>query len=460
MSISVQPPELLPVFQELLPSHLLQEWLQRSGRRFYQRLFTPLVTLWGFIFQRLNPDHSCDAALAHIHSGAVDDLDTSHQHPLSARIRSENTAGYCKARQRLPLTLLQEALAHTASAIREWSGAAGQWRGHTVHLLDGSTLRARPTPELEAHYGHHTNQYGATYWIIIRLMVAFTLWDGGVSGVAEGPLSCSEQELAVALLRSARPGDVYVGDRNFGVFRVAQAIRHAGAWALLRLTTLRAQALLGRLPQPGEDARVYWKPSQHDQTNPEMSTAPIEGRLLCVRVQRPGFRPQDLYLFTTLLDAEQYPIDALIELYAWRWHAELNLRYVKTTLDMEEITGKSVEMVRKEIWAGLLAYNLLRGFMAQAALRGGVSPLELSFTRCWRRIWQMLAFGLRHLRQAAERIQRLERLLQELLDCRLPRRPAFRIEPRAVRKRPSVYPILKGSRAEARQALLAQMLGT
>ncbi|MFN3763449.1 MAG: IS4 family transposase, partial [Anaerolineae bacterium] len=429
MSIPVHLPELLPVFQELLPSRLIQEWLRKSERRFYQRLFTPLVTLWGLIFQRLNPDHSCDAALAHISSGAVDDLDAGHDHPLSQRIRSESTAAYCKARQRLPLSVLQEALCHTASVIQEWSGTEGQWRGHTVHLLDGSTLRARPTPELEAHYGHHTNQHGATYWIIIRVVVAFMLFNGTISGVAEGPLHSSEQELAAALLLSARPGDGYVGDRNFGVFSFLQAVRHAGAWALVRLTARRAQALLGRLPRPGEDVRVSWKPSRHDQTHPDMSTDPIEGRLLCVRIERRGFRPLDLYLFTTLLDPERYPLEALAELYGWRWHAELNLRYVKTSLEMEEVAGKSPEMVRKEIWAGLLAYNLLRGVMVQAARRGKVSPLELSFTQCWRRIWQALAFGLRGLAHQAERARQLEQLLWQLLRCRLPQRPAFRIEP-------------------------------
>ena len=37
-------------------------------------------------------------------------------------------------------------------------------------------------------------------------------------------------------------------------------------------------------------------------------------------------------------------------------------------------------MVRKELWAGLLAYNLIRHTMAQAALQHGVSPRQLSFT--------------------------------------------------------------------------------
>lgn len=449
--------ELLPVFQELLPTALLYEWLAECSRRFYQRVFTPLVTLWGLIFQRLNPDHSCNAALAHIASGAVDDLDTTHAMPLSARIRSESTAAYCKARQRLPLEVLQKAVTHTASVIHRWQDSAGRWLGHPVYLLDGTTLRARPTPELGAHYGRHRNQHGKVYWIVIRVVVAFCLFSGAVAGVAEGPLHTSEQALAASILSHATPGAVYVGDSNFGIFSVAQAIRHAQAYAVLRLSRKRARALAGRSLQPGDDLRVTWKPSPQDKLNPGMSAEPIEGRVIYVRLERPGFRPVELYLFSTLLDAQRYEVASLVELYGLRWHAELDLRYVKSTLDMDEVTGKAVDIVRKEILAGLLAYNILRGFMVQAASRQGVSPLTLSFTQCWRRIWQALAFDLRLAQTEQEVACKLERLLTRLLRCKLPVRPLFRIEPRAVRKKPVVYPNLKGSRAEARQALINQM---
>lgn len=92
--------ELLPVFQELLPVKVIRELVQASGRRFYERLFTPLIMVWGFIYQRLNADHTCDAVVSYVAGGAVDHLDDRHEVPLSQRIKSESTAAYCKGRKR------------------------------------------------------------------------------------------------------------------------------------------------------------------------------------------------------------------------------------------------------------------------------------------------------------------------------------------------------------------------
>jgi len=449
--------ELLPVFQELLPVKVIRELVQASGRRFYERLLTPLIMVWGFIYQRLNADHTCDAVVSYVASGAVDHLDDRHEVTLSQRIKSESTAAYCKGRKRLPLSVLQGALRRTAQVIQQWLDADGRWLGHPVGLLDGTTFLLRPEPELIQHYGRHSNQHGETYWVLMRAVVAFCLYSGAVLGVAESPQHTSEQALAATLLAQAVQGSVYVGDSNFGVFSIAQAARHYGVWVVVRMTRRRARALAGRKLRSGEDMRVAWKPSPQDQLHPGMSTAPIEGRLIYVRLERNGFRPVELYLFTTLLDAECYTVEKLVELYGLRWHVELDLRYVKDTLDMALLTGKSVDIVRKELHAGLLAYNTIRGYMVQAAQQADLSPLTLSFTCCWRRVRDMLLTW--RATDSAQRVaQVVQRLLTRLARCKLPKRPRFRIEPRAVRKRPAVYPNLKGSRAEARQRVLEQLL--
>lgn len=448
--------ELLPVFQELLPVQVLRDLIQASKKRFYERLFTPLILVWCMIYQRLNADHSLDAVVSYVATGAVDRLDQRHVEPVSQRLQSESTAAYSQGRQRLPLTVLQGALGHTAHTVRQALGADGLWLGHPVGLLDGTTFLLWPEPELVQHYGRHQNQHGETYWVIMQVVVAFCLCSGALLGVVDGALYTSEQALAVEVLAQAVAGSVYVGDRNFGVFSVAQAARHYGVEVLLRLTRRRAHALAKRKLDAGADLAVSWQPTQADQLHPGMSAAPLAGRLIYVRVERPGFRPVELYLFTTLLETRRYTVAKLVELYGLRWHVELDIRYVKDTLDMGLLTGKSVDIVRKELTAGLLAYNLIRGYMAKAARCAGLSPLALSFTHCWRRIrdfwltWRAPA--------SATQVQRLfQRLLDRLTQCKLPRRDRFRLEPRAVRRRPAVYPALKGARTDARQSLLERL---
>jgi len=128
------------------------------------------VVLWGFIYQRLNSDHTTDAAVSYLASGGVDHLDNCHDNPLSERIQSESTAAICFGRQRLPLVLLQKGLRQTHKAIQEFLSDTGRWLGHSVGLLDGTTLLLRPHDELVEHYGQHRNHTGKTYWVLMRVV--------------------------------------------------------------------------------------------------------------------------------------------------------------------------------------------------------------------------------------------------------------------------------------------------
>ena len=452
--VPCEPSGVLPLFQRLLTTGLVTELVAATGQRFYQRLFTPLVILWGFLFQRLNPDHTCDAAVSYFASGAADGL-CPH---LSERM-SDNTAGYGKARARLPLKVIQGALRHAVQVIQAEIGPAGLWHGRRVILMDGSTLQLSAEAELVEHYGRPHNQHGAAHWALLRLVVGFDLFSGAAVAVAEGPYVESEQSLAAKMLTEAEPGSLWVGDRNFGKYQLLQVAHARSIDLLARLNTRIAQALARQAHQPlrsGDDILIEWVPSPETNLEPGWPVAPIAGRLIYVRLERPGFRPCDLYLCTTLTDQTLYPLAELVQLYARRWDVELDLRHVKTTLDLDILTGKSVDMVRKELWAGLLAYNLVRGLMGQAAQRAAVAPGALSFAHCWRRVVDTLRALPPHLTREAVAVT-LNRLFKRLGLCRLPKRPQFRIEPRAVWGQPQPYPRIKGSRAEARQAVLTKM---
>lgn len=363
--------QVLPTFQELLPIRGVRDLMEASGGRFYERLFTPLIVVWCFIFQRLNADHSLDAVVSHVSSGAVDPLDERDRSPVSERIRSESTAAYSKARKRIPLAVLKGVTQHFAQAAEQHLDGGALWRGHPVVLLDGTTLLLRPEAELVKHYGQACNQHGIAYWVLMRVVAAFSLQTAVLLGVAEGPRLESEQSLAKTVLSQLVPQSVCVGDSNFGVFSVAQAARHYDLCALLRLTACRARALAKRTLHPDDDLPIRWAPSSDDRCDPQMSEEPIAGRLLYVRLERDGFRPIALYFFTTLLDASSYPLAELVTLYGRRWHIELGLRYVKSTLDMELLTAKSVEMARKELWA------------SPRSSRGPAWPLTTSSGSAW-----------------------------------------------------------------------------
>jgi Transposase DDE domain len=487
---STQPAELLPVFQRLLPTSALVAIVANAPGKFYQRVFTPLVVLWGFVHQQMGENRSCDSVLGFLGNGGLDEWDAAtraagagrrlkYSGPLSGRVPKQNSS-YCQGRARLPLQVLRGALALSARTIHQEVTAARSPQAATsaaerpVLLVDGSTLLLQAQPALREHYGCHGNQNGPGHWPVLRMVAAFDLFTGALMSVTEGTLQESEQalavrgmgELATAAVLPAAP--IYVGDRNFGVFGQVHGAVHYGGDVLVRLTASRFKACLDRAGvqgnlQSGEERAVAWHPSRHDKVlirpqagNEEQDAGadeacaaePVTGRFIYWRLERDGYRPVELHLFTTLMDEQLYPAQALVDLYGQRWHVELNLRHVKVALGLGQLQARSVEMARKELLAGCLCYNLIRGLMALAAIKIQLSPLDLSFKRCWIRI-QFMAQTWPQNATAQKTEARCAQLMKIMGHCTLYRSKKQRVQQRAVRKRPCPFPVLVGERTSS-----------
>jgi hypothetical protein len=437
---------LLQFFVQLLPHRALLQLPALQKCSFYDRLFSPLVSLWLLLFQRLNADHSLDAALLHARAGGANSLKPK----LSRRLRSSSTASYSDARQRLPWQFLVEVLQLLGSKISRLKSSA-LWQGWRLVLLDGSTVRLRSYGNIPQQFPPHGNQHSTTsYWCLMRVVVSFCAFSGAALDCALGATHLSEQALGCQLILRAAAGCLFIGDRNFGIFLIVQAARARGHQVLLRLTDVRAAKLLGRALSLGEHP-VSWRATPHTQRQPGLSAEPLPGRLLVVRLQRPGFRSLQLCLFTTLLDRLEYPLPELLKLYGLRWHVELNLRYVKAQMQAAQLEVHSADMARKEWLASLIAYNLVRAAMLCAALHTAIQPLALSFSACRRRLECWLEdFGTTKRPAYAS----WELTLAQLSQCRLPkRRKARPSEPRAQRHLWQAFPPLRGSRASARTKL-------
>ena len=453
--LTERPEIALGVFEEIVPAQVIRELYTETKKKYYERVLSPLLLLWGFIFQRLNPDHSCDAAWSYLASDNIQSrfgLEKGPKQPLS-----ESTSAYCQARHRLPFVVATKVLSHTAAMIGQQAGANGLWHGWRVNLFDGSTLQLAASAEISNHYGTNDNQHRKGHWPLMRLVAGFDFFTGAANGVAEGPYAVSEHPLAAMLIKELGASWLHMGDRFFGAYHILQVVVFEKSQALLRLNTPVAKHLCGDQPlHPGCDLDVVWKRAPNNKVEPDLPTPDIPGRLIFVRLEKNGFRPIDLYLFTTLTDRNAYPAAELVALYGLRWHIELDFRHVKTTLDMEHLDGKSIDIVRKELILGLAAYNLLRGLMTTAALDANVLPCQLSLAKCWRRTVDACR-GLSAQASAEETAHVLDRLLQRLGRCLLPKRNHERFEPRAVWGRAQVFPKIKSSRKEARQIHLARL---
>jgi hypothetical protein len=408
-----------------------------------------LIVLWYFLYQRLNSSHTLSQVIADALGGGGDWLSPPEK-PLSRQLRSTATTSYSDGRQRLPLKVLQEALRHSAREIRSWAQNI-TWRGFNVVLLDGSTVRLRPYGDIPERSPAHRCTTQTPYWCLMRVLVGFCFGTGLVLGTAMAASALSEQALAPQLLAQLLPQSLIVADRNFGVFSVVQAAAAARTEVLLRLTEVRARRLARCHQSPLRcplDLDIRWTPTRHDKTDSQSPVQAVAGRLLVLRLQRRGFRHQLLYLFTSLTDRQSYCPADLLELYGVRWNAELNLRYVKTQLQLEALECKSLAMAEKEWVAGLLAYNLIRSVMVAAAAKARLSVYVLSFTRTRDFLWRWLPGQCP---QALGDLAAWQRLLHCVAHCRHPRRKKPRPnEPRAKRGFAETFLLLKGDRALAR----------
>jgi hypothetical protein len=417
---------------------LLRPVAPEGKRGSYQRCFTPLITLWYLIFQRLSPDQTLATVIFDALSGGADALARADCQP-SQKLKSSQTSSYSDARQRFPESVLLEVYQHSARKLESTQTLGSLTK---VQLIDGTLLAMLTNPELSQAYPPASNQHGPSPWSQMRCVAAFEWHHGGAVAAAQATTSASEQVLAWEIFRQSAPGTLSIGDRNFGVFSVVQAARHHQQHVLVRLTAVRAKRLGGSSHwRSGQEQVVSWTPTRHDQLRAEAQSGPVLGRLIFVRVERPGFKPIELWLFTTLMDLIEFSVPALLQLYGIRWRAEGNFRYLKAQLKLTVLTAESPAMVRKEFYAALIAYNLVRQAMESCAKILQVPVTRVSF--------QAVRRALRH--GLAELVTQDGGHLRRLRGLLLPTRSKLRPnEPRVVRERPRIFPKLRGSRSEAR----------
>ena len=436
-------------FDQVLSADQIEEALRAENVSWREIVFTPALTLWAFLSQMMDPDSSCRAAVARLLGWLV-----AHQQPTC----SPQTGPYCKARQRLPEGLLQRLTRQTGrrlsnDALNDW-----RWLKRRVKLADGSTVSMPDTPENQEAYPQSRTQKPGVGFPIARIVVVFCLATGTVLDAALGPYK-GKQTGETALLRGLQhafePGDVFLADRGFSGFWDLARMTQNGVDCVVRQnqhrrsdfrtgTRLGADDHLIILPRPKQ--RPVWMDQETFQALPNE----LNLREVRVRVAVPGFRSQVIDLVTSLVDAETYTKKDLAELYRARWHAELDLRNLKVTLGMDVLRCKSPEMVRKEFWTHLLAYNLVRTVMAQAAHETGLLPREISF--------KATVQGLRAMSNYFECLPEDRHIDFHLIlwgliaNHQVMNRPD-RIEPRQTKRRPKSYPLLNVPRRQAQEAL-------
>ena len=416
------------------------------------RIFSPLVTLWVFLGQVLSADHSCRAAVARL---------LAHRLARGQRPCSPQTGAYCQARKRLPERFFADVACSVGRSLDDRAERRWLWQGRRVYLFDGTTVTMPDTPENQAAYPQGYNQKPGLGFPIARLGALISLACGAVVNLGFCRYAGKGQG-EVSLLRELwdvlRPGDVLLADSLLANWANIVLLRERRVELVSRLNKAHRRADFRRGRRLGADDHVVrWaKPTSIRSLDRETYHAlpdSVTVREARVRVRQPGFRTRSIVVVTTLLDPKQTTKEDLATLYRARWHNELDLRSLKSAMQMGELRCKTPELVRKEVWAHVLAYNLIRTVMAQAAARHNVLPRSISFTGAMQTLeaFQPLLEG-RAARDAAGRLRLYHELLDAIASHRVADRPD-RYEPRVKKRRRNHYGWLTAPRAEMKRKM-------
>jgi len=410
-------------------------------------IFTPLLTLWAFLGQLLHTDHSCRAAVLRVIV-----LCAALERPIPA----SDTAAYCRARARLPTAALRRLATHLGCQLESHAANSWLWQGLGVKLIDGSTSTVPDSPANRQAFPPRRRRRGISY-PLIRWVCLISLATAAVLDFNYGPYQ-GKQTGELALFRSIQDslqaGDVLLADRFFCTWFTFALAQRRGVDVVARLHASRTQDFRVGCRYGAGERLMFWqrpaRPEWLDEATYQSLPRVLTVRELLVHIDRPGYRTRRLIVATTLLDRQRYSHEAVAQLYGARWQVELDIRALKVNLGLGELRCQSPDMLAKEIWGGLLAYNLVRKVGCQAASLQGVRPRQISFTACR----QALCAGLKQRVLATTEQQRRQgaALLERLGQEQVGNRPG-RVEPRAVKRCGKGYPRLRQPRAQARARL-------
>ena len=423
--------------RDFLPAPLLSP--EEDGVNSRERVFSLRLTFECFVWQMLRPRTSCrevvrqGQALFRLHDKG----------PVEA-----GDSAYVQARQRLPKDRLEKALVATAQAAERRAEPSHSLQGRPVKVVDCSTTQLPDTHANQRRYPQPGGQKPGCGFPVMKFLVLFSLASGAVLNVVMAGWRNHDLRLFRRVWNQLKAGDIGLGDRAYGDYVTLASLPRQGVHVVARLHQKRKVTFAGLNGWPSTTACSCGSKAGNNRTSypPGMAQLPgqITVRLLRFTVTIRGHRARRITLVTTLLDPKLYPAQELMALYCRRWRLELCLRDLKTTMGLEQLRCQSPEMAQKELLAYLVAHNLMRCVMAQAAAQHEVDLERVSFKGALDAVRQY-SNAIGQARNQKLRRQLWEDLLLDLARDLVRRRPN-RTEPRAVKHRPKPYPLLNQPR--------------
>ena len=415
-------------FTDILTEANILDVLNEHRIQFRNRVFNPITTIWGFLSQVLSEDRSCRDAVSRI---------IAHRVTNGLAVCSPNTASYCDARSRIPTSVLRTLATRTAEELETSVADQWKWNGRSVFIVDGSHVSMPDTEENQAMYPQPSTQQPGIGFPLARITVALSLATGACHDLAIAPYQgkgTGEKSLFRRMYDTFKPGDVVLADALFDDYFIAYELCQRGIDLVARVQHERRGSRIAQSGPEG-DIIVWQRPNKpRGMTGEQYRRYPkqLVMRQVAVDARDKNNRVQQFKVVTTILDVS-IDSEQIGDLYEYRWNGEVDIRSIKSTMQMDILRCKTPDMVHKEIWTHLLAYNLLRTVMAVAADENDIEPRQVSFKGAKQ---ALTAFAPKiEAALPGDRAPLIDAMLTIIACHRVGNRPG-RWEPRARKRRP------------------------
>jgi len=426
-------------FGNVLSADRVREMFAESGVLFgdgENDLWNTGLTLWSFIGQVLQDgkQRSCNAAVTHAARYMI-------EHGLEPP--SPDSGEYCRARHKLTAEVIRNLVRYIAENMSLANPNHWLWQGKNVKLVDGFTFTMPDTPENQKEFPQLKSQAPGVGFPIARACVVLSLADACIHNAAIGPYAgkeTGETALLRKVLNSFKPGDVMLADRYFCSFFMLAILKSHGIDVCMRLHQLR-QVDYSKVKWLGNNDYIdtWYRPQRAKWMSQELyDSLPEQMNIRIVSFNATtDNQTEPLTVASTLIDHKMYQAAEIGKLYGYRWYAELDVFSIKQSLNLDHLRCKSPEMIRRELWTTLLAYNMVRLVCAQAAFIHEKLPRQMSFTiACNTLLSQWLMPPDESIRQTLGKYN-----LYQIAGNEVGNRPG-RIEPRVVKRRLKKYTLM------------------
>jgi DDE family transposase len=366
---------------------------------------------------------------------------TFGQHLLSLTGVAMSEGGLSERRRALPwevfTRLMGAALKPRATIRKSPECFLRRWR---VMAVDGTQFSLVNTAKNVANGKVRSSRGGLTGFAKLGVAVLLEIGLHNPVAAAVGRPGQSEWSLALSLLSHLPKDALLLADRLYGCGYFAYAVMQHGRHFLFRVR----EQFEAKVVRTLKDGSQLVEVPVRDRKVPKKIIQALRLRQIRVQLQRKGFRPKRLRLWTNLLDEREAPARELAQLYNQRWEEEHYFRQLKHDLRKGDLLqSQTPETAAQEVAAMIVCSALVAQYRAQAAT-GEIPALRISFSltlEMLRPLWLVLAVGEDLLGRNGQEVL-VSRILDYLAQTALkPRRRRTCL--RGVRQRRKGWPKIK-----------------